>query len=90
MFAGPGRIGEFDSRDRLAEVLPDRLGQPARCAIAADLDAVGVAPLGELRAVEKNEPVGARDLMEVTEPRQVIRLMDGDDQSVRPKITYSP
>src|SRR3546814_10427506 len=53
--------------------------QPARRAIAKDSDAVGVAVLAELDVVEEDEDVGPGDLMKIAEPRQIVRLMNGDD-----------
>jgi hypothetical protein len=64
--------------------LDDGNREPARLALEQDLGAVlVVAPL-ELDVVQDDEQVGFRHPVEISEPRQVIRLMDRNEHD-RPK-----
>ena len=62
----------------------DRHRDPRGGAADEELDAVHVRParLGELHVVEQDEDVGAGQLVPPPQPRQEVRLVDGDERTV--------
>ena len=70
----------------LAEAVMDRLRQPDRSPVAQDLHTIGVTALRELNVIQENENIGFRNLVEIAEPGQVIRLMDRDDHGAGDRV----
>jgi len=70
--------------DQLREFIEHGDGEPL--GTLGGLDPVAVLPLVflELDVVQKHEDVGAVDLVEITEPGQVLGLMDGNDHGFAP------
>src|SRR6185436_14053149 len=60
-------------------LLDDRHAEPARFVVDAHHGAVLVVAALELHVVEQDERVDLRHAVQVPEPRQVMRLVNGDD-----------
>src|SRR5262249_56716636 len=81
------RLADIDRhvRDRHPQLRPDRHGEPLRPRGGLDRIAILPAVLLELHGVEEDEEIGFSPLGQVAEPRQVVRLMDGDLHGVLTK-----
>src|SRR5687768_9500042 len=65
----------------LLRMLLHRHGEPARLAVDADLAAVLVVAALELHVVEHDEQVHLRHAVQVAQPGDEVRLVDGDDHA---------
>lgn len=82
MAVRPTRFGGNNFIDSVAKFDAYGDGQPASLIAVQNLNPVGIAIFAKLDIVEKDENIRLRDLSEVSEPRQIVRLMNCDDQSV--------
>lgn len=80
MLARPAGFTGCNLFDGIPQLVTDRDCQRVCARRRLDLVAILPAVARELNIVEDDKELAARDLFEIAQPRQVVRLMDSDQQ----------